>query len=200
MESAFEKTARLLLTHPKKDWTGVDLSARTGYSPGMISRVLQQLEREVVVAKPYKNRFVLVEPIRLLFLWSCKRTLPEPVYVDSGKTEPELDKRIQETDGIALTQFKGAWLRNRYMRTSSYELYVPKDRMRSTARSLGRVSESPQRISLMPAEEDVFIGAGRVDGLPVVSLPQNFVDLMCTGGSGPRVAMHLGIASGLLGM
>jgi len=200
MESAFEKTARLLLTHPKKDWTGVDLSARAGYSTGMISRVLQQLERESVVAKPYKNRFVLVEPIRLLFLWSCERKMPEPVYVDSGKTEPEIDRRIKRIDGIALTRFRGAWLRNHYMKTSSYELYVPKNRMRSTARSLGRVSESPQRISLMPVEDEVFIGAETVDGLPVVSLPQNFVDLMCTGGSGPRVAMHLGIASGLLGV
>jgi hypothetical protein len=200
MESAFEKTARLLLTHPKKDWTGVELSTQTGYSPGMISRVLQQLGREVVVAKPYKNRFVLVEPIRLLFLWSCKRKLPAPIYVDSGKTEPELDELVRKVDGVALTGFRGAWLRNRYMWTSSYELYASKDRIQSIARSLGRRSKSPGRISLMPAEEDVFIGSERVDGLPVVSLPQNFVDLMCTGGSGPRVAMHLGIASGLLGV
>jgi len=200
MESAFEKTARLLLTQPKKDWTGVELSARTGYSPGMISRILQQLVREVVVAKPYKNSFVLVEPIRLLSLWSCERKLPAPIYVDSGKTEPELDELIRKVDGAALTGFRGAWLRNRYMRTSSYELYASKDRIQSIARLLGRRSKSPGRISLMPAEEDVFIGSERIEGLPVVSLPQNYVDLMCTGGSGPRVAMHLGIASGLLGV
>ena len=200
MESAFEKTARLLLTQPKKDWTGVELSARTGYSPGMISRILQQLVREVVVAKPYKNSFVLVEPIRLLSLWSCKRKLPAPIYVDSGKTEPELDELIRKVDGVALTGFRGAWLRNHYVRTSSYELYASKDRIQSIARLLGRRSKSPGRISLMPAEEDVFIGSERIEGLPVVSLPQNYVDLMCTGGSGPRVAMHLGIASGLLGV
>ncbi len=94
MESAFEKTARLLLTEPKKNWTGVELSARTGYSKGMTSRVLKQLGREVVVAKPYKNRFVLVEPIRLLVLWSCRRRTPEPVYVESSKSDAQLDAAV----------------------------------------------------------------------------------------------------------
>jgi hypothetical protein len=201
MESAFEKTARLLLTEPKKNWTGVELSARTGYSKGMTSRVLKQLEREVVVAKPYKNRFVLVEPIRLLVLWSCKRRMPEPVYVESSKSDAQLDAAVAKMKGVALTQFRGAWLRTHYMRTTSYELYVPKGKVDPTAKALGKISESPQRISLLPAEDnDVFLGSQRVGGLPVVSLPQNFVDLMCTGGSGPRVALQLGISSRMLGV
>ena len=201
MESAFEKTARLLLTEPKKNWTGVELSARTGYSKGMTSRVLKQLEREVVVAKPYKNRFVLVEPIRLLVLWSCRRKMPEPVYVESSKSNAQLDAAVAKMKGVALTQFSGAWLRAHYMKTTSYELYVPKGKVDTAAKALGKVSESPQRISLLPAEDnDVFLGSERVGGLPVVSLPQNFVDLMCTGGSGPRVALQLGISSRMLGV
>ena len=201
MESAFEKTARLLLTEPRKNWTGVELSARTGYSKGMTSRVLKQLEREVVVAKPYKNRFVLVEPIRLLVLWSCKRGMPEPVYVESSKSDAQLDAAVAKMKGVALTQFRGAWLRAHYMRTTSYELYVPKGKVDTAAKALGKISESPQRISLLPAEDnDVFLGSERVGGLPVVSLPQNFVDLMCTGGSGPRVALQLGISSRMLGV
>ena len=201
MESAFEKTARLLLTEPKKNWTGVELSARTGYSKGMTSRVLTQLEHEVVVAKPYKNRFVLVEPIRLLVLWSCRRRMPEPVYVESSKSDAQLDAAVAKMNGVALTQFRGAWLRAHYMKTTSYELYVPKGKVEPAAKALGKVSESPQRISLLPAEDnDVFLGSERVGGLPVVSLPQNFVDLMCTGGSGPRVALQLGISSRMLGV
>ena len=201
MESAFEKTARLLLTEPRKNWTGVELSARTGYSKGMTSRVLKQLEREVVVAKPYKNRFVLVEPIRLLVLWSCKRRMPEPVYVESSKSDAQLDAAVAKMKGVALTQFRGAWLRAHYMRTTSYEMYVAKGKMDSAAKALGRISGSPQRLSLLPAEDnDVFLGSQRVGGLPVVSLPQNFVDLMCTGGSGPRVALQLGISSRMLGV
>ena len=201
MESAFEKTARLLLTEPKKNWTGVELSARTGYSKGMTSRVLQQLVREVVVAKPYKNRFVLVEPIRLLVLWSCRRRMPEPVYVESSKSDAQLDAAVAKMKGVALTQFRGAWLRAHYMRTTSYELYVPKGKVNPAAKALGKISESPQRISLLPAEDnDLFLGSERVGGLPVVSLPQNFVDLMCTGGSGPRVALQLGISSRMLGV
>jgi hypothetical protein len=201
MESAFEKTARLLLTEPRKNWTGVELSARTGYSKGMTSRILKQLEREVVVAKHYKNRFVLVEPIRLLVLWSCRRRMPEPVYVESSESDAQLDAAVAKMKGVALTQFRGAWLRAHYMRTTSYELYVPKGKVDSAAKALGRISGSPQRISLLPAEDnDVFLGSERVGGLPVVSLPQNFVDLMCTGGSGPRVALRLGISSRMLGV
>ena len=201
MESAFEKTARLLLTEPKKNWTGVELSARTGYSKGMTSRVLQQLVREVVVAKPYKNRFVLVEPIRLLVLWSCKRRMPEPVYVETNKSDAQLDAAVAKMKGVALTQFRGAWLRTHYMRTTSYELYAPIGKVDLAAKALGKISESPQRISLLPAEDnDLFLGSQRVGGLPVVSLPQNFVDLMCTGGSGPRVALQLGISSRMLGV
>ena len=201
MESAFEKTARLLLTEPRKNWTGVELSARTGYSKGMTSRVLKQLEREVVVAKPYKNRFVLVEPIRLLVLWSCRRRMPESVYVESSKSDAQLDAAVAKMKGVALTQFRGAWLRAHYMRTTSYELYVPKGKVNPAAKALGKISESPQRISLLPAEDnDLFLGSERVGGLPLVSLPQNFVDLMCTGGSGPRVALQLGISSRMLGV
>lgn len=201
MEPAFEKIARLLLTEPKRAWTGAELSQRTGYSRGMVSRVLRQLESETVVAKPYKNRFVLVEPTRLLVRWSCSRTLPSPVYVESRKSESELDRAISRMKVVALTQFRGAWLRSHYMRTASYDIYVPRERTEAVAKSLGKVSESPQLISFLPAEDgDVFIGSERVDGMPVVSIPQNFVDLMCTGGSGPRVALHLGISSGLLGV
>jgi len=198
MESAFEKTARLLLTGPRKDWTGVELSRRTGYSRGMISRVLSRLENDTVVAKPYKNRFVLVEPIRLLMLWSCERTLPSPIYVDSDRSEASLGRAIAGMKGVALTQFRGAWLRSHYMRTTSYELYVEERRLEQVAKSLGKVSDSPQNVALLPADKDVFLGSERVEGLSVVSVPQNFVDLMCTGGSGPRVALHLGLSTKLL--
>lgn len=200
MESAFEKIARLLLTEPKKEWTGVELSVQSGYSRGMVSRVLKQLEQDVVVAKPYKNRFVLIEPIRLLVLWSCRRRLPEPIYIESHRSEADLDRIISVTKGVALTQFRGAWLRNHYMRTTSYELYVMNGRESAVARALGKRSDIPQRISLLPADKSVFLRSERVERMPVVSVPQNFVDLMCTGGSGPRVALHLGISSGLVEM
>lgn len=199
MESAFEKTARLLLTEPQKRWTGLELSQRTGYSRAMTSRILTQLERDVVVAKPYKNQFVLVEPIRLLTLWSCKRKLPQPIQVKTSKTDDELDAIIGRTRGVAVTLFRGAWLRVRYMRTTSYELYSIRDMTQKVVRSLGRASTSPERVSIFPAENGaVFQGMEKVDGVPVVSIPQNFVDLMSVGGSGPRVALQLGNASGLL--
>ena len=142
-----------------------------------------------------------MEPIRLLVLRSCKRRMPEPVYVESSKSDAQLDAAVAKMKGVALTQFRGAWLRAHYMRTTSYELYVPKGNVDPAAKALGRISGSPQRISLLPAEDnDVFLGSQRVGGLPVVSLPQNFVDLMCTGGSGPRVALQLGISSRMLGV
>jgi hypothetical protein len=142
MESAFERTARLLLTEPEKRWTGLEISRRTGYSTAMTSRILSQLEADVVVAKPYKNQFVLVEPIRLLVLWSCKRRLPQPTYVKTNKTDEELDEIISKTKGAAATLFRGAWLRAHYMRTTSYELYATPGRTQKIVRLLGRVSRN----------------------------------------------------------
>lgn len=199
MESAFERTARLLLTEPGKRWTGVELSRRTGYSRSMTSRILQQLKRDVVVAKPYKNQFVMVEPIRLLMLWSCRRKLPQPIHVNTKRSDDDLDDIIASAEGVAVTLFRAAWLRTQYMKTTSYELYVDTDKVDRVVRSMGRVSRSPGRVSIFPAEDrSVFLGSEKVNGLPAVSIPQNFVDLMSIGGSGPRVALHLGTATGLL--
>ena len=201
MESAFEKTARLLLTEPQKRWTGIEISRRTGFSRAMTSRILTQLEREVVVAKPYKNQFILVEPIRLLMLWSSKRKLPPPIYVRTIKSDADLDAIISRTGGVAATLFRGAWLRTQYMRTTSYELYVAPERIERITRSLGKASRFPERISIYPAEDDaVFLGSEKIGGVPAVSIPQNFVDLMSIGGSGPRVALQLGSVTGLLGV
>lgn len=199
MESAFEKTARLLLTEPQRRWTGLELSRRTGFSRAMISRILTQLGDDVVVAKPYKNQFVLVEPIRLLMLWSCKRKIPQPTYVKTNKTDEELNRIVGGSREVALTLFRGAWLRAHYMRTTSYELYVAPRRVQGFARLMGEATEVPQRVSLYSAEDGaVFQGSEIVNGVPVVSVPQNFVDLMSVGGSGPRVALQLGTASGIL--
>lgn len=201
MESAFEKTARVLLTEPRKRWTGIEISRRTGFSRAMTSRILTQLERDVVVAKPYKNQFILVEPIRLLMLWSSRRKLPSPTYVRTNKSDNDLDAVIARTKGVAATLFRGAWLRTQYMKTTSYELYVAPERIAQVAHSLGRVSRTPERVSIYPAEDSaVFLGSEKVRGVPVVSIPQNFVDLMSIGGSGPRVALQLGNVTGLLGV
>jgi hypothetical protein len=87
------------------------------------------------------------------------------------------------------------------MRTTSYELYVATSDLGRFIRSIGRRSESPERISVFLAEDSsVFLGKDEVDGLPIVSVPQNFVDLMSVGGSGPRVALQIGTATGLLGV
>ena len=164
----------------------------------MTSRILKQLERDVVVAKPYKNQFVLVEPIRLLMLWSCRRKLPlRPREYRTVRQRP--GRHPLEHEGCCCDLFRAAWLRTQYMKTTSYELYVATDRMSIESSIDGRVSRSPERVSIFPAEDrSVFLGSEKVNGLPAVSTPQNFVDLMSIGGSGPRVALQLGTATGLL--
>jgi hypothetical protein len=85
------------------------------------------------------------------------------------------------------------------MRTTSYEIYAAPEEMQKVVQSIGRPSRSPERVSIYPAEHGAFFqGIERIKRVPVVSVPQNFVDLMSVGGSGPRVALQLGNASGLL--
>jgi hypothetical protein len=199
VESAFERTARLLLNEPQRRWTGLELSKRTGFSRAMTSRILTQLGEDAVVAKPYKNQFVLVEPIRLLMLWSCKRRMPQPTHVRTSKTDQEIDAIVRKAHGVAVTLFRGAWLRTHYMRTTSYELYASKRAVTEIVREIGRASADPQRVSIYADETDAALQMiEKVDGIPIVSVPQNIVDLMSVGGSGPRVALQLGNVSGLL--
>lgn len=199
METATERLYRLLLTYPQASWTQKELAARAGCSRGYVSRVAGALVAEGVLGRPYKNRVVLAAPTKLLLRWGSRRTLPPPTYVAASGDPETVEGRLREHPRVALTLFRAAWHRTQFLRTDSLEAYVPRDRVQAVARALGTPAEEPTSLVLYPAEGPEFEGMERVQGLPLVSVPQNVVDLLAVGGQGPRVALHLARARGLLG-
>ena len=197
MTTARERIYGLFLTHPKDAWTQKDLAARAACSRGYVSRVVDDLTAGGVLGRPYKNRVVLAGPAKLLTLWASRRSLPRPVYVASSLRLEDAEALIGRTQGTALTLFRAAWHRTKFMATSTLEAYALPDGLPGLVARLGSASPEPTSILLYPAEGAEFEAANVVDELPLVSVPQNVVDLIALGGQGPRVALHLARAHGL---
>ncbi len=174
-----------------------DLAARARCSRGYVSRVVGSLTEAGVLARPYKNRFILTAPAKLLTLWASRRVLPSPTYVATSSTAEALEAILRDWPGTALTLFRGAWHRTKFMATSSVEAYVAQDTLPHLAEKLGAPSSAPTRVALYSTDGDEFEGLEWIDRLPVVSVPQNVVDLMAIGGQGPRLALHLAKVGGL---
>ncbi|HEY5605876.1 MAG TPA: hypothetical protein VIL45_05065 [Thermoplasmata archaeon] len=191
METARERIYRLLLTHPKQSWMQKDLAARAGCSRGHASRVVEALTVMGVLARPFKNRVVLTGPAKLLTLWASQRRLPPPTYVETARTQEELEAEIEGSPGTGLTLFRAAWHRTKFMATSTVEIYAPRTAIAALANRLGSPAAEPTTVSLYPTEGPELEGIERVGSVPLVSVPQNVVDLMAVGGQGPRVAIHL---------
>lgn len=197
MESARERIYRLLLTHPKEAWKQKDLAAQADCSRGYVSRVVDALVASGVLARPYKNRTVLLGPAKLLTLWASRRSLPGPVHVATALGADAVEARLRQGPGTAMTLFRAAWHRTKFMATSGVEAYVREEDLEHVAIRLGERSAEPTSVTLYPAQGPELEAMERIDGQPLVSVPQNVVDLMAVGGQGPRVALHLARAYGL---
>lgn len=198
MDPGRERIYRLLLTYPQSSWMQKDLASRARCSRGYVSRLVGELVEAGVLARPYKNRVVLTGPSKLFMLWAARRRLPTPTFVVTRQPPEEVESVLAVTPGTALTLFRAAWHRTKFMAVTAVEAYVPEGDLRSVAERLGDPTTEPTSVVLYPTEGGELEGAERAEGVPLVSVPQNVVDLIAFGGQGPRVAMHLARAGGLL--
>lgn len=199
MESSTEKIIRLLLTHPKHKWMQKDLAEKTDCSRAFVSKLMRKFQLENIIAKPYKNQVVLVGFSKLLNRWSSMRKLPEPVYMETSFSEKEIEELLKKREDYALTLFRAAWYRTKFMRTNSFEVYVPRENIKGFAGDFGDRTENPTNFVIYGGEEQIFKDTEVGEGLKLVSVVQNYVDLMSFGGSGSRVAFNLGERYGLIG-
>lgn len=197
METARERLFGLLLSDPHRAWEQKELAVRAGCSRGYVSRTAGDLLDAGVLGRPYRTRIVLVSPAKLLTLWASRRRLPVPWYVATVRTPEEIETSLRDRDGVALTLFRAAWHRTKFMATTSVEVYVRRADLEAVASDLGSVSTDPTSVALYPTDDAELEGVEWIAGLPLVSGPQNVVDLMAFGGQGPRVALHLARAFGL---
>jgi len=184
-----ERIARLLLTYPNKEWKQKELVLATGYSKGFISQEMKKLSYENIVSR-LDDKVVLIDFPKLLNRWVGIRKLPKPLYfrvISIDKLENKLKK-----SGVryALTLFRAAWHRIKFLKIEKIEFYVRKNDLERIRKLLGR-EDIAGNVEVYPADDYVFIGNEKLKGLYLVSPVQNYVDLICVGGSGTRVALQL---------
>lgn len=200
METSTEKIIRILLTYPKKKWMQKGLAEKVNCSNAFVSKLMKRFHSENIISKPYKNQVILVGYSKLLNKWVGIRKLSKPIYIESSLSEKEIENLLKK-DGerYALTLFRAAWYRTKFMKTNSFEIYVPLDKIEKFAAKFGNIVEGPTNFSIYKCREEIFEGMEIIDELNLVSIVQNYVDLMSFGGSGARVAFKLGEKYGLIG-
>jgi len=199
MENSTEKITRLLLTHPKRKWMQKDIAETAGCSRAYVSKLMQRFHSENIIARPYKNQVVLIGFSRLLNKWAGMRKLPEPIYIETSLSEEEIEESMRKEKDYALTLFRAAWYRTKLMRTDSFEMYVLAEDIERFAGNFGDRIENPTNFIIYGSEKQIFEGMEAVGKLRLVSVVQNYVDLMSFGGTGSRVAFNLGERYGLIG-
>ncbi len=200
METSTEKIIRLMLTYPKRKWMQKELAEKANCSRAFVSKLMKRFHSENIISRPYKNQVILIGFQKLLNKWVSMRKLPEPVYLESALSEEEFEKLLKkEKKDYALTLFRAAWQRIKFMRTNSFELYVSPERMEKFVAKFGKRTEKPTNFIIYNSEKENFEGMGKVNGLNLVSVVQNYVDLMSLGGTGARVAFKLGEKYELIG-
>lgn len=200
-EDATGRLYRAFLTAPGKSWSQRELARAAGCSPTLVSRTVSRLQEAGALARPYRNRVVLTGPFSLLLRWAVRHRLPRPVYVRTDLTTEGVERELARSGVAAVTLFRGAWHRIRELEARVVESYVSAPAIDSLARRLGRITHRPSTAGavLLPSHGPELVSGDIVDGVPLVAVAQNCVDLLAIGGQGPRAAVELARRTWILG-
>ncbi|MEK6924032.1 MAG: helix-turn-helix domain-containing protein [Candidatus Micrarchaeota archaeon] len=165
----------------KKPVSQKQIVEATGLSKGLVSRIMSWLIAKGVVKRPYRTRFVLEYPEKLLIDWIGQRDigLKNAYFVDDAA----ILKRLKHTH----TLFSGAWLDSGYLRNDITTVYVNKDFLPTPAMRAveGKVADFKTKIVLIPAEDEFnFYAERKLKGGNVVNPFLLYVDLASLGGMG----------------
>ncbi len=174
-------TMYLLAKAPRKPVSQKEIVEATGLSKGMVSRVMAWLVAKGLVKRPYRTRFILEYPEKLLIEWI-------------GQREIALKKAFFAADESALagiahthTLFSGAWLDSGYLHSGFTTVYVkpgfePDASMNAIE---GKVGELKSKVVLIPAEDEfVFYGRKKIGRNYIVNPCLLYADLASLGGMG----------------
>jgi len=199
------KSARIirsLLSHSSKTWVQNDLVATTKASPGLVSRIVSHLIRQGFVKKTGTREFHVSDPLALLDAWAKEDNFSRRTatyrYSVFGGTPFDYARKLDslfKTRGIpfAFTQWIAGWLRHPYTEPVIVSTYIPElpDDAALEKVGLRTVSEGGKVWLHIPDDEGVFLETQHVQGLPLVSDPQIYLDLLHTGLRGPDQAEAL---------
>lgn len=164
-----------LLANANKPLMQKDIIKNTKLSKGMVSRVMRELVKEGFVSRPYRARFVLDRPQKLLSTWAAHRNIRSNKAYFAQSTH--ILGKVKNTH----TLFSGAWLDNEYLKTRFTTVYVKSD-FKAKLKS-GIVGDLKNDVILIVAPDDyVFCNSRKIKGKNVVNPCQLLVDLMSFGG------------------
>jgi len=195
-----ERVLRVLLTAGKRTWRTQELADEATVSLGQVANVKKLLaDREWIDVQPvgFSLRTLESAALPLLQEWTANyrasRSSAREFY--SLKSIPEIEASLSEVVGrqpaspIAFTGFSGAARLAPAVRYSRVAAYVRGD-VDALASRLGLkpVSSGANVTLLEPFDEGVFYGMRALEGAPIVSAVQIYLDLMQTRGRGEEAA------------
>lgn len=192
-----ERILRSLALNPKKKWKQKELVERVRCTKGHVSKVISKLGKKNMVTKIGRGETIVVDLPKMLNYWISIRKLPRPYYINEN---PEKIKKILKEDDLkyALTLFSAAWERIKLLKVKKIELYVLEKDLKKAFKILGKPSPYGD-VEIYPCDEFIFDGIEKKGKLNLVSVVQNYVDLMHIGGNGTRVGLALARKFNVLG-
>jgi len=181
---------RVLLQGPFRAYKVEELAVAAGVSMGQVSKV-RKLLLDQELAGDEKDGIRIERPHQILTDWILADDFSKRVETrEYSSLEQDHDKIARTLDvGLAnvkhaFTQWTAAHLRQPYVPPQVTSVYVdsfPDDEELKKILNVRRVNRGGRLRLYKPADEGVFIGKQNVNGLPLVSDLQIFLDLLESG-------------------
>jgi DNA-binding MarR family transcriptional regulator len=195
------RLARALLS-PRAEWSQADLAAQTGISRPLLSRLLDTLNQQGFVRREGSRRggrWIVSQPDAFLDEWARRDAWPRRVTVHQyslllpAETIAEQVKSTLGAPRVVFTQWFAARLRHPYTDAPIVSAYVESLPSADVLKSLtAREVQEGGRLWLLVSKDDgVFQFTQTINGLPLVSDAQIYLDLLQVGLRGPDAAQAL---------
>ncbi|MFH1969815.1 MAG: hypothetical protein ABIJ53_05805, partial [Verrucomicrobiota bacterium] len=192
------RLARALLHSPDRTWRQSELASTTGISQGLLSRRLNHAARQGWV-EGKRGDWKLADLDALLDAWEredrwSKRVTLKQYSTLEADRRAIADRLVESTHGeVAFTQWFAASLRYPYADVpvvTAYRREFPTEDDQH-ALSYREVYDGGKIWIVIPRDDGVFRSIQKVEGLPLVSDAQIYLDLIHAGLRGPDQAKAL---------
>jgi hypothetical protein len=198
------RLVRAFLAHRERRWTQGELVEHTGLSPGLVSRLVQQLEREAILSKEGGRRGQGIRLNQFDALldqwvrkddWRKRSTVRQYSLLTSDLEEiaRRLAKAFPSGGQLAFTQWFAANFRRPYTMPPVVSAYAANWLDEATEKELRarRVVDGGTLWLIVPKDEGVFRETQRVGEFVLVCDVQIYLDLLQVGLRGPDQAQAL---------
>lgn len=194
---------RALLIEPKRMWELPLLAKATDVSIGQAYKVVDRLVAEEFGIRTTDKQFLLTKPAELLDEWSKVYTKDKNTRVIYYSFERNLDTIFSQIDTAskklqlryALGYFSGALFVAPFIRgLGKAQLFVnsPEDILLYKKEMKLELVESGGNVEFfIPYDQGVFYGLQKIQGIPIVSTIQLYLDLINNPARGEEQAQHL---------